>query len=187
MRSARRACVLIALRVDSALALTLALGVAGAGNAIASPTASGLLHRHVEPRRHGLAFSAQQSGGALTALLTGLALPVIALPLGWRWAFILAAVLSVALAAFTPAVAAVTDAPREHRDCSGAPASRSVLGLAVTAALANTAAIGFISSLVLYSTRRGLSEGEAGTLLACQRRRDPVADGPGDSRGQKPE
>jgi predicted MFS family arabinose efflux permease len=170
----RIACTLLAAAfavicvwVDSPVALTLALAVAGAGNAITSPAASALLHRNVHASRHGFAFSAQQSGGPLTALLAGLALPLIALPLGWRWAFGLGAVLSLAVAAATPRSAAGYASSARKAVPQRVRTPRTVLGLALTAALASTAAIGFISFIVLYATRRGLTESEAGTLLAA--------------------
>jgi MFS family permease len=161
------ACATIALRVDSAVALTFALVVAGVGNSITSPAASALLHRNVEGGRHGFAFSAQQSGGPLTALLAGLALPVVAMPLGWRWAFGIAALLAVAVAVAMPPAAATLDSQVGRRGRGGPATPRSVLALAVTAALASTAAMGFISFVVVYAIRRGLTEGEAGALLAC--------------------
>ena len=53
-------------------------------------------------QRQGLAFGAQNSGATLGALLAGLALPVVAIPLGWRWAFVLVAALALAAAALAP-------------------------------------------------------------------------------------
>ena len=67
---------------------------------------SALLKLEVATQRQGLAFGAQQSGATLGALLAGLALPAVAIPLGWRWAYVAAAALALGAAAFAPRVGA---------------------------------------------------------------------------------
>jgi predicted MFS family arabinose efflux permease len=163
------ACLAIAAFVHSAAAVIVVLSVAGLGNAMAGPAVSALLKRRFADRRHGLAFGAQQSGASLGALLAGLALPAVAIPLGWRWAFVTAAIL---------AVAAATLAPRGHDEPGDTPPAenrrrvgRRPIGevhvLAGAALLASAAGVAFVSFLVLYSVHRGIHEGAAGVLLGA--------------------
>jgi len=155
-------CMAIALLARSATSLTALLLLGGVGNALGSPTVSTLLKQEVAVHRQGLAFGAQQSGASLGALLAGLALPSVAIPFGWRWAFVVAAVLTLAAAAFAPrapAPSAATAAARRPRGLT------SVHALGLAAVLASAAGVGFVSFLVTYAVDSGMSEGAAGLLL----------------------
>jgi MFS family permease len=137
-------CLAIAAFAQSALSLTALLLIGGLANALGGPSVSALLKREVAVRRHGLAFGAQNAGAPLGALLAGLALPAVAIPFGWRWAFVLVAAIAVAAAALAP--------PAEGRVAPRAVAPRgltSVHALAVAAARASAAGVGFITFLVL--------------------------------------
>jgi MFS family permease len=157
-------CLAIGVLADSALSLTALMLIGGVGNALGGPTVSALLKREVGVRRQGLAFGAQQAGAPMGALLAGLALPVVAIPFGWRWAFVVAAVLALIAVAFAPrggsAAAAPSAAARPPRGFT------SVHALGVAAVLASAAGVGFVSFLVTYSVDSGMSEGAAGVLLA---------------------
>ena len=119
--------------------------------------------REVAVHRQGLAFGATADlGGTIGSLLAGLALPLIAIPFGWRWAFLAVAVLALVAAAVVPYVEpAPSDAVRRPRGLT------SVHALAAAAALASAAGVGFISFLILYAVHSGMSEGEAGLLLGA--------------------
>jgi MFS family permease len=86
--------VLIAAIGRSYGALLVLLALAGAANALIQPAANLYLARAIPPRRQGLAFGIKQSAIPAGALLGGLAVPAIGLTLGWRWAFVGAAVLA---------------------------------------------------------------------------------------------
>jgi MFS family permease len=159
-------CLGIALFAGSAPALIVLLVLGGLGNAIGGPAVSGMLRRTVESARHGLAFGAQQSGASLGALLAGLALPAVAIPFDWRWAFVGAAVLALVAVSAAPDAGPPQRAAAEASAPSGAQL-RTLRTLAVAAALASAAGVGFVSFLVLYSIHRGLSEQEAGLLLGA--------------------
>jgi predicted MFS family arabinose efflux permease len=144
------------------------LALAGVGNAIGGPAAIAMLRRAVERRRHGLAYGAMQSGAPAGALVAGLALPVVALTVGWRWAFAGAAVISVAAAVEAVRAPDAVDfagpanAPEsEHGRAAG------VWAIAAAAALAGAAAIGMVSFLVVYAVDDGMSESAAGLTLAA--------------------
>ena len=157
-------CLAVVLLAQSAASLTAPMLLGGVGNALGGPSVSALLNREVAVHRHGLAFGAQQAGAPMGALLAGLALPAVAIPFGWRWAFVVAAALALASVAWAPR----TDSARVHR---GSPGRRprgftSVHALAVAAVLASAAGVGFVSFLVIYAVDNGMSEGAAGLLLA---------------------
>jgi len=156
-------CATVAALAHSAGSLTAALLLAGVANGMGGPTVSTLLKREVAARRQGLAFGAQQSGASLGALLAGLALPAVAIPFGWRWAYLGAAVLGLAAAALAPRDVA--------RPASGSRATpprglTSIHAIALAAVLASAAGVGFVSFLVSYSVKSGLDEAAAGLLLA---------------------
>jgi MFS family permease len=157
-------CLAVAGLAESAASLTALLLIGGVGNALGGPSVSALLKRAVAVQRQGLAFGAQQAGAPLGAVLAGLALPAVAIPLGWEWAFVTAAVLSLLSVAFAPGAGA-TSAPGA---VSGRPSGTftSVHALGVAAVLASAAGVGFVSFLVTYSVENGMSEGAAGLLLA---------------------
>ena len=156
-------CVGVAALAESAAALIAMLVVGGVGNALAAPAASAVLDRHVPPARHGVAFGAMQAGAPFGAVLAGLALPAVAIPFGWRWAFAATAVLASATALAAPAAA-----PSSRTAVSGArpPGLSSVHALAVTAWLASAAGTGLVSFVVVYAVDSGMSQTAAGLLLS---------------------
>ena len=156
-------CLAIATFAQSAVALIALLLVGGVANALGGPSVSQLLTREVGVHRRGLAFGAQQSGAPLGALLAGLALPAVAIPFGWRWAFLAVAALALGAAALVPGGAAAPAAPRPERPRG----LGAVHALAVAAALASAAGVGFVSFLVLYAVERGMSQAAAGLLLVA--------------------
>ena len=155
-------CLGVAALAQSAASLTALLVLGGAGNALGGPTVSKLLRREIAVERQGLAFGVQQSGAPLGALLAGLALPAVAIPLGWRWAFVGTVLLTLVAATGAPRggapAAATAGAPHP-------PGLGSVHALGLAAVLASAAGVGFVSFLVTYSVDSGMSEATAGLLL----------------------
>ena len=158
-------CLGVAALAESAAALVALLVLGGAGNALTVPAASGVIDQHVPEARRGLAFGAMQAGAPIGALLAGLALPAVAIPFGWRWAFVATAVLAVVTVAAAPA----TGPGRAAAEVSGARPRglSSVHALAVTAMFASAAGTGLISFIVIYAVDSGIGEGAAGLLLAA--------------------
>lgn len=85
--------VAIAAFATGFLALVILLAVAGLCNA-AAQTAINLALASAGIDRLGLAIAVKQSGMPAASMLSGLAVPLIALTLGWRWAFVCAAVVA---------------------------------------------------------------------------------------------
>ena len=157
-------CVGVAALAQSAASLTALMLIGGVANALGGPSVSALLKREVAVRRHGLAFGAQQAGAPLGAVLAGLALPAVAIPFGWRWAFVGAAVVAMVAVACAPRTAAT--AARDETAGQRPRGFTSVHALGVAAVLASAAGVGFVSFLVTYAVDSGMSEGAAGLLLA---------------------
>jgi MFS family permease len=162
-------CLAAAVLADSAIALAACLVLGGLGNAIGGPSVSALLRRAVAGGQHGLAFGVQQAGAPLGALAAGLALPAVAIPLGWRWAFAGTAALAVVSAAAASALGrAGAREPGADRGAAGRPARAGEVRLIGAAAvLASGAGVGMVSFLVLYAVDEGMSETAAGLTLGA--------------------
>jgi MFS family permease len=84
-----------AATAHSWLALVAWLFLAGAGNTVGQIGVNHLLATAVRRERQGLSYGVKQSSIPLAGMIAGLALPIIGLTVGWRWAFVLAAAASV--------------------------------------------------------------------------------------------
>lgn len=148
--------------------LLVALAVAGLANGVVHPAANLLLVRHVPRQYQGLAFGTKQAAILLATMLSGLAVPAVALTIGWRWAFVLAG-----LAAITICLYAVTREPTGRRTVDGRSIRSGdvplapMAGLAVAAALGAGTAVTMGSFLVDYATDAGIEPTHAGLLLAA--------------------
>jgi MFS family permease len=80
----------IAFTATSWAGLMVWLFIAGTGNTIGPIAINHLLATAVRRDRQGLAYGVKQSSIPLAGLLAGLAVPLIGLTIGWRWAFVLA-------------------------------------------------------------------------------------------------
>ncbi len=87
--------VAIAGLVDGTATLATFLVVAGLANALVQPAINLLVVRVVAPARLGFVMALKQSGMPAAALLGGLAVPSIALTVGWRAAYVGAGVLAM--------------------------------------------------------------------------------------------
>jgi MFS family permease len=83
------------------------LAVAGVANALGQPVSNALLVAQVSIQRRAFSFGLKQAAVPAATLTAGLAVPLIAVSLGWQWAFagaaLFAAVLLALLARMVPA------------------------------------------------------------------------------------
>jgi cyanate permease len=86
------------------------LMISGCANQLAQPAANRLLANVVRPGRLGFAFGLKQSAPPGASMLAGLSVPLLAVTLGWRWAFGAAALLGLLVV-----VSARPQAPRPPR------------------------------------------------------------------------
>ena len=92
----------IALLARSPVTLILLLGLAGIGNAFAQIGANLGLARAVPQHHQGWAFGVKQAAVPIATLLGGLAVPLVALTVGWRWAYVAGGALAIVTLVFLP-------------------------------------------------------------------------------------
>jgi MFS family permease len=161
--------LLVAVGARSLGLLTLLLAFAGAANALGQPAANLVIARALPPNRQGIGFAVKQSAIPFSTFLGGLAVPALALTVGWRWAFVLAAALAVVSALAIPVgeTDRATPAERRGRDEGGQGRlpMRVMAVLAVGVAFGAAAAGTLGAFLVSAAVAAGMSEGSAGLAL----------------------
>jgi predicted MFS family arabinose efflux permease len=147
--------------------LAVGLVVGALANAFAQPAANLLLAQGIDRRKQGLAFGLKQGAVPLTSLLGGLAVPVFALTIGWRWAFVAGAVCAGLLLTLIP-----PDLRSAPRPAKGAAlpklipgTRRPLLVLSGAAALGNMGANSLGVFLVESLVAAGTAEARAGFML----------------------
>lgn len=163
------AMISIAVFVESAVSLAALLGVAGGANALNQPSANLLLASHVDPRRLGFAFAVKQSGMPAAALVGGIAVPTVALTVGWEWAYAGAGVLALIVLTLLPADR--IDAAQPTRSPSGKSARpdmrTSLLALYAAVGLLGAMHAGAMTGFITSGAEdSGLSPGVAGLVLS---------------------
>ncbi len=142
--------------------------LAGSSSAAMQVSANVFLARRIPSDRQGFAFGVKQSSVPVATLLAGLAVPAIALTIGWRWAFAAAGAVALGIGAFLPRPP-TTLAARRARPPSPRLTRREagpLVGLAVTFALGIAAATAMAGFLATASVHSGVSKGNAGLLVA---------------------
>ena len=141
------------------------LVVGGFANAIAHPATHLSLAREIPAGRQGFSFGIKQAAIPTATLLAGLAVPVLALTIGWRWAFVGGALLALAVAFLVPA--------ETHRGVPEVKVARAgdvrtgpLVLLAVGIGLGSTAATPLGAFIVESAVAAGIEAGQAGLLLA---------------------
>ncbi|MDG4790522.1 MFS transporter [Micromonospora sp. WMMD1102] len=142
--------------------LLVLLGVVALANPLGQMASNATLAHRVRPGRQGLSFGIKQAAIPAGTLLAGAAVPAVALTVGWRWAFVAAALLALAVLPVVPTGPAPTVDPARRRG-ERAAGALAVLGVAGTLAAGSANALG--TFLVDSAAVRGLSPGLAGLLL----------------------
>ncbi len=161
------ALLVIAAVVGSWPALIVTLVVAGLASSAVQPAANLFLSRRIDARHQGLAFGIKQSAIPLASLLGGLAVPLIALTVGWRWAFAGAALLAVAACAVVPRPR--QSLARRRAAARGRVGPEPIAPLAMLAAgfgLALMACTSLGTFLVTSGVAAGIGRGAAGLVAA---------------------
>lgn len=148
--------------------LVVLLVVAGIANGFTQPAVNLGLSRLVRPDRQGTAFGVKQAAIPVATLVSGLAVPLVGLTVGWRWAWSIGSLMLVAV---------ILAGPRDHPD----PAVRSVarasvaevpsrlplLLLAISAGFGAGAANCLGAFLVTSAVGSGVREASAGYVFAA--------------------
>jgi len=168
LRAMRRSVFVTAVALGAAaLAPSLALlfvllAVAGIANAVTQPAINLFVAEEIPADRQGLGFGIKQSAIPAAILVSGLALPVLALPLGWRT--------TLGLCALVPLGVGVALPRGEDEHVSRRPASRrpsrALLLTAVGATLGTAGPSAMGAYLVASAVDVGIGEGTAGLLAA---------------------
>lgn len=149
----------------------LSLGLAGIASALTQTAANLTIARCVAPHRHGWVLGIKHSCVPAAMFLAGLAVPALALTVGWPWAFRIAAVIAIATAASVPRREPLhTLSPPRGQTGPSVGKPTTPLNLLVVLAAAVGLGIGALDPLgsffVGYSVSIGVDEQIAGVLLA---------------------
>ena len=150
--------------------LAISLGVAGMANGVAQPSVNALLSSDGVRLPLGLSQGIKETAAPAASIAAGLAVPLVALTLGWRWSCVGGAVLSllVGIAAFRVDAAPKPVGGHASRRTPLAPAHRRALF--VIAVVAGFGAVGgnTIGTFLVDFGVRGvhLAEGIAGIVFA---------------------
>lgn len=157
------ACAGIAF-ADRLVWLVVFLVVGGTAMPLAQPASNAVIMERIPPQRRGLAFGIKQSSVPAGTALAGLAVPVIGLTVGWRWAFAGAAVLCLLAGASVPETRRQPQRSRSSSDGLRGSYGELVV-LAAAAALGAAPSMSLPVFLTASATERGFSPAAAGALL----------------------
>ena len=159
------AAALLGLAVAPSPAVTaVSLVIGGLASALAQVGANLHLAIKVDPSRQAFAFGIKQSGIPAATLLGGLSVPLIALTVGWRWAFALGGLIALVTVMLVPGSKLRAGL---RRDAEVRPGNvRALVVLAIGGAFGAGAANAMGSYLVDSSVSGGLGEAAAGLLFA---------------------
>lgn len=156
----------IALFAGSRNGLIGFLILGGLANAASQVAANLALARGVRTGRQGLAFGMKQASIPAATLLSGLAVPLVGITIGWRWAFIGCALGALATACTMPNTS--EGAVRHHTNEPGddmRPMPLILLALGI--GLGSAAAVPLGAFIVASGVDAGLRVESAGILLAA--------------------
>jgi MFS family permease len=159
--------LVIALAAQHTAALVAALVVAGWGNGVGQPASNDLIARAVSASRHGLAFGIKQAAIPLSTMIAGIAVPVVAIPLGWRPAFAIGAGLALLIMLTVPSGSRLPPPGAATPTEAAGPFRRApllVLSAGVMLGAASGNALG--SFFVATAVDGGISPATAGVLAA---------------------
>lgn len=155
----------IAACADSFVVLVAGLAVAGLCNS-GNQTGINLLLGQAKLPRLGLALALKQSGMPAASLLGGLAVPAIALTVGWRWAYVIGAcATALAIVLVRRMIAPV--GRMQRRDVVAPTTPRRMLAIAAIGFGFMAFVAGALNAWIVSSgVEAGISEGRAGLLLS---------------------
>ncbi len=159
--------VCLAAFAESFGVMLVCLAVCGIANA-ANQTGINLLLTRAQLPRLGLAIALKQSGMPTASMLAGLGVPLIALTVGWRWAYVASAVFgTAAILWLRRRVAPIGPMASSSTGASTETPTRTLV-IAATAFVFLAAGAGtLVSWLVASAVDAGMGEGTAGLLLSA--------------------
>ena len=155
---------LIASTATSWPELAAILAVSGAAASMAAMGSNLFLARRVDQSRRGLAFGIKQSSGPMAFMLSAALIPTVALTVGWRWAFAVAASLALVAGAAIPRPRTSLRAQLAKRSTAGREPLGPLALLALGHGLALAACASLTAFLVSCCVYVGLSPPLAGVI-----------------------
>lgn len=152
----------IALLAHSYAVLAAFLVIGGVANAFGQLGSNLSLAESVPARRQGLSYGVKQAAIPTSTLIAGIAVPVLGLTIGWRWAFGLSALIALAALLVVPGGGARKRNGGGERDAK----ITALIVVAVGGTLAAGTANALGTFLVSSSVGHGVSEAVAGLVLA---------------------
>jgi MFS family permease len=156
----------IATLARSWVALLLWLFLAAVSFAFGQTAVNRFLATSVPPHRRGIAFGLKQSSVPTATLLAGAAVPVIAVTVGWRWVFALAALAGLLVVALVPSSGSDRMAGTGATTTGPRPPVRAAVLFALAFGLSMAAASPLGVFLVDHAVAAGFSPGRGGLLLS---------------------
>lgn len=160
--------VAVGLATRSVLTLGLTLALAALAQTVAGPTSNLIIARELPVHRHGVILGALRSAIPVATILAGFSVPLIALTIGWRWAFVIGGVFPLAAILLVGRGEAGSAPPRPDRTRGGPErtVSRPFVVMVVGAGLATTANLGLSTFLIASGVDLGISEARMGVVFA---------------------
>jgi MFS family permease len=155
----------VALLAHSYLSLVVIVMIGAAANSLGQLSSNLSLARMVPRHRQGLSFGVKQSAIPIATLLAGAAVPTIALTVGWRWAFVVVAVLALLVLPLAPNGPRPTPRPLgdAHPSTERATVALIVVAFGATLAAGSASALGIF--LVDSAVAQQIGAATAGTVL----------------------
>jgi predicted MFS family arabinose efflux permease len=144
--------------------LVLWMVLAGAISGFGNPSTDLTIAWTVPDHRRGLAFGVKQAAIPGATLLAGVAVPTLALTVGWRWAFVAGAAIAIPVLFTMPSVPYT---PMQHGRRPRGDTDRAVLLLAAAAGLAMSGMTAMGAFYVESADTVGVPLETAGALLAA--------------------
>lgn len=168
-----RVCVILAvitlsgigLLAHSYLVFMIFLSLAGITNGAVQPAVNLFLSKVIPVSRQGMVFGVKQAAVPVATFISGLAVPVVALTVGWNYAYLMIAPIGIVLYFLLPK----GPSKSERKTSRAKPVSKVYVAplvvLAVGIGLGSSAAICLGTFLVSSSVHHGWTPGDAGFLL----------------------
>lgn len=161
-------CLLGLAAADDATWLIAFVWLAGLPNSLGQPASNLLITQNVPVGGRGTAFGIKQSSIPAATLLAGLAVPSVALTIGWRWAFVLAALVGLCAGLVVPRSQAARRSRAEAASGNGGSDGRaSLLLLAAAGGLGSAAANALGAFVTTTAVHVGFGPAAAGLVLSA--------------------
>jgi MFS family permease len=159
-------CLLGLALVGNQAWLMAILWLSAVPNSLGQPSSNLLVAQGVPADRRGLGFGVKQSSIPLATLLSGFAVPGVALTIGWRWVFVIAGVIALVAAVSVPWLPQAERSAAGKQEEHGGVRWVTLVLIAAAGGLGSAAANALGSFVTTTSVAVGFSPGAAGLVLS---------------------